>query len=772
MKLKRSGNANTLLNTSVVGEPYQKNYELGLGVDALTGQIRASAVKAFQIKRKPAKTPEFIYTLVSSQSDLESLIEGSLSASYNLEGVKISASASFLNSISVSELSVTLVASISVEESEYALAPHYEMSVVPDADFRKKYGDYFVAGHLSGSHFFAVYQCHFKNTQQRTEFAASLGAEMPEVFSVEGKIRFEEMVKQNDARLTIRITASGTKTLPPAPPAEGWNPSNINSILIPWYYESMTLVPLKSYLRHYCIVDPSISAEVPIDPDVFFKLSFMYNRFWLSRSLYFSCPEFGRKLIEEPYARLLSELEARQSILTTNPEYIDQITNEIQEILNLLRQVNSRQLFFTQVVKAGKLEPPKGQRFDADGGVLRYTYGYQASTLPGVVISSNTETVKADYKIGWNDHVFVFQDDLKIIVGWDLLCNRSDGWNGDWHKVSDQIIGRSKGEVYVKGDYDREYDWTITWYYVDAHFYPLGPWHEGGEELTDFDMTINTEASLLDAYWTVERMQSADPVDRSFVTENMDADSLKVKLTAKSRGGGTVSSDAVSLYSDPQTSIVANPEEFPKRVVGRLFYSVDGQPRWASAAVVNNKGILTAAHCILFDGKKAENIRFIPAYTDGAAPYGSWDIDQCFWPNAWAKNQVTAWDVAFCTIRPNPLSNKNIGDVTGFAGMRWGISTECWVNVGYPAQPIPGYDFNGKHMWQCRGSKIASVEASTVVKKGNLTAGGSGGPWFMVCGDQRIINGVFSKYFIDQQINTSPEFLPWVGEFFNHVFKG
>jgi hypothetical protein len=145
MKQYSSAQATTTLNATVVGQPWQKSFQLGLGVDAVTGQLRASAVKPFKPIPQRQLNPVFVYSLIQSESDLQSVISGSTKASYNLEGVTLSASASFLDSIAVSELAVTVVAQVSVQESEYSKAEKYELAVKPDSKFRDNYGDYFIA---------------------------------------------------------------------------------------------------------------------------------------------------------------------------------------------------------------------------------------------------------------------------------------------------------------------------------------------------------------------------------------------------------------------------------------------------------------------------------------------------------------------------------------------------------------------------------------------------------------------------------------------------
>lgn len=57
-------------------------------------------------------------------------------------------------------------------------------------------------------------------------------------------------------------------------------------------------------------------------------------------------------------------------------------------------------------------------------------------------------------------------------MGWDVICNWTDGTGGDWHKASPSIIGENNGAVYVKSDFSRGYSWTVIWYVVDAAQYP------------------------------------------------------------------------------------------------------------------------------------------------------------------------------------------------------------------------------------------------------------------------------------------------------------
>lgn len=46
-------------------------------------------------------------------------------------------------------------------------------------------------------------------------------------------------------------------------------------------------------------------------------------------------------------------------------------------------------------------------------------------------------SVKQDWKIGWREHTFTQSDAFKLLVGFDVVCNWTDGTRGDSRKDSD-----------------------------------------------------------------------------------------------------------------------------------------------------------------------------------------------------------------------------------------------------------------------------------------------------------------------------------------------
>ncbi|UZN03845.1 trypsin-like serine peptidase [Cellulomonas sp. S1-8] len=771
MRQTSSETLTTLLDTTVVGQPWQSNLTLGAGVDAVTGQLRASAVKPFTVSSKTVVQPEYQYSFVQSESDVQSLVSASLKASYNLEGVTLSASTSFLEELSVSDLSVTLVAEVSVQQSQYSLAPSYELAVTPGPDFREKYGDYFVAGYRGGSSMYVVYQCRFTSSEQRTKFAASLGAEMPQVFSVDGSTSFEKIAKEHSANINIRIRAQGVSSAIPDPPVSGWTADSIVSVLVPWFNSSMAMEPLESYLQAYRLIDPSLSGEVPVSPDVFAQLGYLYNRFWVARAYVKTCPDFGRRPVEDEFAKLQKTVEANQASLPTDVAKIEQLTADTQRLLAGVSEVQNRQSFYMQAVAAAGIEPAKDHNFDADNGQVRWGYGFQRGDRPGVSVTADTDSVEADWKIGWREHVFSYRNSSRVLVGWDVVCNRSSN-GGDWHKVSDTIIGRNGGDVYVKSDYDRGYSWTITWYSVDASLYPVGPWTKAAVHGLATDDGAPTafpgaEVEPDAAYWTPERMRAAQPVAAPFETTGPVLPDVERSVTGISTGTFSTTPASEGVTDGPTTGRVPHPQEYPQRTVGKLFFVQGGRNLVASAFVVHTSGLMTAAHCLVMNGQQSSKITFVPAYDDGHAPFGTWEVVGSVWTHAWEQHHSPAWDVGFCAVGPD-AKGRTIGDAVGWASVGSGQLASAWNGLGYPAVKTQHFPFDGEHEWQSQGARLQVAEPSTVAKWGDLSGGASGGPWFIT--GTPIANGLNSWNEPDYRTNVSPEFAAWVGEFYHHVF--
>lgn len=127
--------------------------------------------------------------------------------------------------------------------------------------------------------------------------------------------------------------------------------------------------------------------------------------------------------------------------------------------------------------------------------------------------------------------------------------------------------------------------------------------------------------------------------------------------------------------------------------VGALFPVSGGQlgDHFCSASVVHSPHgdlAVTAAHCLTgVDGQVA----FVPGYSNGKKPYGTWTVTAVYTDQAWQSSQSADDDVAFLRLAPS-VGGAAVERVTGAETLGIGAKVPALVRViGYPDsgdQPI------------------------------------------------------------------------------------
>ena len=101
----------------------------------------------------------------------------------------------------------------------------------------------------------------------------------------------------------------------------------------------------------------------------------------------------------------------------------------------------------------------------------------------------------------------------------------------------------------------------------------------------------------------------------------------------------------------PPSLTVSNPVVVSS-TIGALFKPGSTSTHSCTASVVDSPSgnlVLTAAHCVTDAGIGS---RFVPAYRDGNAPYGSWVVRHVVVDKRWATAQDPDDDVAFLVVEP------------------------------------------------------------------------------------------------------------------------
>lgn len=223
------------------------------------------------------------------------------------------------------------------------------------------------------------------------------------------------------------------------------------------------------------------------------------------------------------------------------------------------------------------------------------------------------------------------------------------------------------------------------------------------------------------AYWTAERMKNAKPRER-----------------AKPGGGGGGGASDWSSFAVP---LVGNAYAGADRQNGKVFMTIGGGNYVCSgtavAATTGVNLVWTAGHCVTDGGSAgdfATNFMFIPAYYNGAEPFGRWTFTQLDSTPDWEAQGANRFrgDVgAARVVRVGATSASLSATLGGTRPVAFGVNPtgQRIVSYGYPAAG----KFNGQKQNACaspfrRWDGTALLDPMQI--SCNMTGGSSGGGWF------------------------------------------
>ncbi|MDQ0379946.1 trypsin-like serine peptidase [Amycolatopsis thermophila] len=221
-------------------------------------------------------------------------------------------------------------------------------------------------------------------------------------------------------------------------------------------------------------------------------------------------------------------------------------------------------------------------------------------------------------------------------------------------------------------------------------------------------------------YWTPEKMRSARPLDGLMAdAKNLAADvtagvprllpsrTSKVSTGAPWTGGGAVTHTA-----------------------GRVFFTFNGSPASCSGDAVtsaNRSVVITAGHCVKYQGSWHTNWVFVPGYDNGSAPYGEWAATATLTTPQWQASEDLNYDVGAAVVAP--LNGQYLTDVVGSQGIAFNQARgRAMYSFGYPAEP----PYDGRKLTYCAGSTFNDTFGSNDLgMRCDMTGGSSGGPWLL-----------------------------------------
>ncbi|MFD4586100.1 trypsin-like serine peptidase [Streptomyces sp. NPDC058423] len=221
-------------------------------------------------------------------------------------------------------------------------------------------------------------------------------------------------------------------------------------------------------------------------------------------------------------------------------------------------------------------------------------------------------------------------------------------------------------------------------------------------------------------FWTAERMRAAVPLDL-----RLGADALKT-LKSPKPGGATTT---VAPTAFPQAGGAWTGGGAVVKTSGRVFFTFQGRTASCSANAVTSQNastVMTAGHCVKYQGSWHTNFVFVPAYANGQAPYGQWTATKTLTTPQWEASEDINYDIGAAVLAP--LNGQKLTAVTGAQGIQFngGYNKQMYA-FGFPAAS----PYDGTKLIYCSGNSSKDWLFTQDHSLGcNMTGGSSGGPWF------------------------------------------
>ena len=270
---------------------------------------------------------------------------------------------------------------------------------------------------------------------------------------------------------------------------------------------------------------------------------------------------------------------------------------------------------------------------------------------------------------------------------------------------------------------------------------------EGKDVLSVTGATVDTTGAA--DYWSTDRMRSAIPGD---------------VLAGKALERGNSSSPA-TVKKGSDTKVMATKgkptiakDETPVKHIGKVFFTLAGGNYVCSGNAVtsgNKSTVATAGHCVnKGPGAFATNFVFVPAYLDGATPYGKWTARALYAPTEWSSKGDIQYDTGFAVM--DQLNGNYLSDVVGASGVQFNAARGLtYKSYGYPASS----PFNGESLKSCTGrasNDKTNPQFNTQGISCDMTGGSSGGPWFIGSSSDGVQNSINSYGYSGSRVMYAP----------------
>jgi V8-like Glu-specific endopeptidase len=264
-------------------------------------------------------------------------------------------------------------------------------------------------------------------------------------------------------------------------------------------------------------------------------------------------------------------------------------------------------------------------------------------------------------------------------------------------------------------------------------------------------VSIEAQNQRIRDFWTPEKLEAAKSLDvilpkiphgRTAANHNVsNGPPSSVSGTMPSRLIRGINSDGRQVYT-----------------TGKVFFEgSNGGYYMCSAAIVSSDSgdlVVTAGHCVYDTDSQtwlSSNWVFIPAYSNGNRPYGTWPARSFATLTSWTNDRDFNNDVAFVAL--STLDGQHIQHVLGSQGIGFNFArSEYTFAFGYPGN-LDG----GNYLKSCIGNAEDPIGTGDGYRGQRLWCdmggGASGGPWLQGVDES---NGVGYVTAVNSFILSSP----------------
>lgn len=454
------------LQKYIYGVPWRDGFNLGTGIDALTGSVMQTAIVPSTF------VPDGTFSLtqfnksVTSEEDSEALFSGLFSASVNIEGISGSASVSFLSEVSYSSRSSTIVFYRNDLENNYgsltgpALTSDAMTCMKAGGDaFRNQYGDYYISGVMRGSQLIFMLEFSSQTEAEHTQFMSSIGVNIPDQLSSDFQAAVNSAATSTHTSINMTFYQNGADE---PSTAITWEQSDLDDA-IKNYINTLTPVPMFAALSHYSTLPDTnlYPSTINADPDAATYASILYRDYWSITQQFLNTDPSFTPIINAEYQLFNTGLMAHQEDLITDPgQYA------------FYRTLADRLLAYFQAIAAIPAEQGASgiNNNESKSGPQSWQFGFRDVTRGGVRVATANVLRENHGDTGHKGGQLQFEPQppapTAVIVGWDVNANWTDGTDGYWSKSNTLMLMSSSGNIWAQSEAHRGLNWTANFYYV------------------------------------------------------------------------------------------------------------------------------------------------------------------------------------------------------------------------------------------------------------------------------------------------------------------